>query len=106
MMNLSETVIGAIKKDSGGKSLEDFFDKNNLVGKLEKSDCIDFLKNEVNNFVSSNLTNKLGVKVSEQREYLKGSVYGYVLAKSEDRNLAIKASILAIELSKKYNKEI
>jgi len=75
------------------------------LAQLRECGCIDFLKDEVKSFLDSNLTGKLGLNVSEQREFLKGTVYGYVLAKTGKRGLAIKSVGVTDKLSKEYKKE-
>ena len=84
----------------------DFFKEESLVGKLAKSDCLDFIKSEINTFVNSNLTNKLGLGVKEKYDFLRGTVYGYVYGKTSDKKLAVEAGGLAVETAEKYNKDV
>ena len=65
-----------------------------------------FVSTEVQQYVKTHFTNRLSLKKGEQTGFLRGSVYGYVLAKSGDRQFSIRAAAFAVELATRQNREV
>lgn len=88
----------------GRKQDKDFFQDEEFVNQLSKCGCIDFLKSEVKTFVDSSISNKLSLSKKDSYEFLKGTAYGYVYAKTGDKKLAVDAGSFVVEMSDKYQK--
>lgn len=65
-----------------------------------------FVSTEVQQYVKTHFTNRLSLKKKEQTGFLRGAVYGFVLAKSGDRQFSIRAASFAVELATRQNREI
>lgn len=103
-MSNSSLVIRIYEDAKGDKKQKEFFEDEEFVNRLSKCGCIDFLKNEVKTYVDSSFSNKLSLGTSEKIEFLKGTSYGYVYAKTGDKKLALEAEKFVLNMVQKYNK--
>lgn len=73
---------------------------------LEHVGCRQWVESQIRTFTDSHFTNLLAKSVEFHKGFLQGKVYGFVLAKSGDRELAEKAGRVALVTALHNNREV
>jgi hypothetical protein len=98
------TILEQINAGHIGEGLDyfnkvDFFEEDSIGARLRETGCSDFVNGQIDLYVRSSLTNKLGTKTESRRYYLQGAIYGFVLAKTGDKKLSLEASKASLQLA-------
>ena len=98
------TNAGKLLEALNSVDLHDDKESRTLWNELEENGCYDFVKRQMEEAHNSEFSSKLSANHELIMGFLRGSVYGYVYAKTGDRQYAIRVAEFSVKTVMKEKK--